>query len=129
MTRIQILERDGWRKPVQAVAEETYGLSGGQHGRRDVQWIIDGPDQFEVLRRLAEGSICSECMEPMPCRPSLANVDRFRAVYADKPEPTRSRWLARVTQGCCPTCGSEVSTEMFEAQYRGVLPDIPPTED
>lgn len=120
---IFINEREEWRKPVNAVAEETYDL-GADKGRRDVRWIIDGPEQFEVLRRLAEGTVCSECMETMPAKPSPGTVSRFREVYADKPEPTRSRWLGRVMQGCCPVCGSEVSTEMFEAQYRGVLPPI-----
>ena len=120
---ILVNERDEWRKPVYAVAEETHDL-GRDKGRREVRWIVDGPDQFSVLRRLSEGTVCVECMETMPARPGPGTVSRFREVYGDKPEPTKSTWLPRVMSGCCPVCGSEVSTEMFEAMYRGVLPPI-----
>ena len=126
--RIQIFENDSWRRPANAVAEETYDL-GKFKDRRDVRWVFHDRYQFEDLKRLAEGTLCSECLEPMPAKPSAASVNRFREVYAGKPLPIGSVWRERVLNGCCPVCGSEVSTEFFEAMYRGTLPPIPDVED
>lgn len=129
MTRYTILEQAGWRRPVIAAVEECYDVESTANGMRDVRWIVDGPDQFEVLRRMAAGEVCSHCLEPMPERPSLSAVRRFGEVYGDKPEPIASRWRERVSRGCCPVCGTEVSPAYFDALYRGVLPPIPDIPD
>lgn len=122
---IHVFENEAWRRPVNAAAEETYDLEGAQHGRRDVRWVFHDRYQFEDLKRLAEGMVCSSCLEVFPAKPGADTVTRFREVYGGKPEPIGSRWRQRVMNGCCPICGTEVSTEYFEALYRGTLPPIP----
>lgn len=129
MTRIQVFERDEWRDPVIAKVEECYDHTVEATGRRSFRWILHDNKQFEHLRRLAEGTICENCLESFPVRPIPANVKRFAEIY-DKPTgPVRLPWRERVMTGCCPVCGSEVSPEFFEALHEGVLPEIPDIEE
>jgi RNA polymerase subunit RPABC4/transcription elongation factor Spt4 len=81
------------------------------------------------LKRLAQGTACEHCLEVFPAKPGPDTVREFEKVY-DKPTgPVRMPWRERVTAGCCPMCGSEISTEFFEALHQGVLPDIPDIEE
>lgn len=128
---ILINERDEWRRPLLAAAEETYDETTTRMHRRAVKWIAHDRFQVEDLARLARGEACSECMEVFPCRPAgdSETLRRFREVYGDKPEPTRSNWRDLVAAGHCPICASEVSTEYFEALHHGVLPHVPTYEE
>lgn len=127
MTRFVILERADWREPILAAAEECYDETTTE--RRSVRWILKDAKQFEHLRRLAQGTACENCLEVFPERPSPASVRRFEEVYGQKPGPVQIPWRSRVMAGCCPMCGCEISTEMFEALHQGVLPPINPIEE
>ena len=126
---ILVNERDEWRDPVIAAVEECYDETTMQTGRRSVRWILKDNKQFDHLRRLAEGTICAECLESFPERPSPASVKRFGEIYGGKPGAVQLPWRERVMAGCCPVCGSEVSTEMFEALHEGTLPPIHDIEE
>lgn len=122
-----ITERDEWRRPILAAHEECYDETSEQTLQRSVRHILKDRYQFEDLKRLAEGRACENCLEVFPERPCAANVRRFDEVYGGKPFPLP--WRQRVMQGCCPVCGSEISTEMFEALHKGTLPPLPSLEE
>lgn len=127
--KIFIRERADWREPIIAGVEECYDDTVEKTGRRSVRWILKDNKQFDHLARLANGTVCEHCLEPMPAKPGPESVKRFAEVY-DKPTGSVVLpWRERVMAGCCPVCGSEVSTEMFEAMHEGVLPDIPEIEE
>jgi hypothetical protein len=127
--RIFINERPDWRRPIIAKVEECYDDTVEATGRRSVRHILDDNYQFDDLKRLAQGTACAECLEVFPAKPGPDTVGEFRKVY-DKPSgPVVLPWQARVIARCCPMCGSEISTEYFEALHEGVLPEIPEIEE
>lgn len=127
--RMFISERDEWRDPVIAKVEECYDDTVERTGKRSYRWILHDAKQFEHLRRLAAGTICGNCLESFPEKPCSASVKRFEEIYGGRGGPVVLPWRDRVMSGCCPVCGSEVSTEMFEAMHQGTLPPIHDIEE
>ena len=116
--RIEVNERDAWRKPLVGTAEDTYGPDrSNERFQRSIVFYIKG-DPEEAKKRFLAGEVCPSCLEVFPVPPCKANLHRFREIYGDKPHPIGTNWFNRVVAGCCPICGNEVSPEMAAAMYR-----------
>ena len=116
-----------WRRPPKVIhVEETaHGPSMGDE--TPVRWVIGGTiiEQSEDADRLAKGLLCPNCLEPFPAKPGLDTLSRFREVWADKPEPFRSRAMELVANGRCTACECSVDDAMHELFHEGVEPPLP----
>ena len=76
--------------------------------------------------RLARGLACGVCLTTFPVKPDLASVNLWKP-YAREWEPmrTEAEVLTMVAKGLCPTCASEVRSEMHELMHRGEDPLAP----
>jgi hypothetical protein len=124
-----ITERQDWRRPIDAHAEETYDLESGEP-QRSIMWYLKGKFQEEDAVRLAQGLACGVCLSTFPARPAMENIRDFRPI-AHEWEPVRSKdeVLAMIAQNKCPTCASEVSSQMHNALHRGLDPLRPKDDD
>lgn len=117
-----VSEKQSWRRPIQAHAEETYDFTWGKP-ERSIMWHLHGPHQEEDAERLARGEACGVCLAVFPAKPALENAKTWRE-YAREwaPVRTEAEVLALIVQGKCPTCQSEVRDEMHDLMHRGVDP-------
>lgn len=119
MTRIEVRERAGWRRPISAHAEETV-LGLGLPGERRINWQLVGPHQVEDAWRLMNGEACTECLAVFPAAPSLRNLSRFREIAHEYSAARgRDEVLRLVSQERCPSCGAAVTPELAALQYVG----------
>lgn len=101
--------------PVKAHAEEIADFVGpGEEST--IAWYVDE----EGLDRIRAGLVCSNCLEPFPAPPNLANTHIWRDHshhYAKI--RTEDELLSMVARGVCPICQTEVSHEMFGLTHKG----------
>ena len=119
-------EKQGWRRPITAHAEETYDLTSGEP-KRAIMWYLHGKHKDDDALRLAQGLACVECLTVFPAKPELANVSQWRPhAHLWEPMRTPTEVLTLVAQGRCPSCKAEVSDEMYQALHRGADSYTPP---
>jgi len=111
-----------WRRPIDAHAEETYDLTSGEP-QRSIMWYLKGKHQEEDAERLAQGLACGVCLATFPARPDITNVQAWKP-YAKEwyPMRTESEVISMISRGLCPTCASEVRSEMHDVMHRGLDP-------
>lgn len=107
--------RVDWRKPIAAVAEETYWTEPSEDGsdqpRRAIRWHVSE----EGLGRIRRMEACWDCLTGFPARPCKENWRIWR--------DSGFNWLHSISDsrklvyaGRCPFCKSEISPEMLALQ-------------
>lgn len=108
MTRID------WRRPIQAVAEETYWtdyVEEGDQPRRSIRWLLS-PEGYGRVHR---GEACWNCLSGFPApvgREFLDDWHRSDFVFTQRWAEVRK--LIRNQQ--CPLCRADCSAEMLVIQ-------------
>lgn len=108
------------RKPMMARAEETLVQTGlttadAPMARRGIRWHLN----TESMQRIRDLMACWQCLATFPARPCAMNVAMFKDYKHCRPAAVANRLIRA---GCCPVCGAEISSGMFETQDEGDNP-------